>query len=108
VDKQKQFISGLTGNNPITMPKEELSLQDIATCVTEYIVVARILKNMRNKKIHLELAEALYFLIRNHKREPLLAGNFQCLFQSLFPPCQGLVLGLKTNKIISLPLREQY
>jgi len=67
VDKQNQFISGLTGNNPINMPKKELSLQDIAASVTECILVAWILKNIHDKKIHLKSAEALYFLIRNHK-----------------------------------------
>jgi len=67
VDEQNQFISGLTVNNLITMPKKELSLQDIATSVTEYILVAWILKNMHDKKIHLESAVALYFLVRNHK-----------------------------------------
>jgi len=71
VDEQNQFISGLTGNNPITMPKKEFSLQDIVTSVTECILVAWIPKNMRDTKIHLEPAEALYFLVRNHKRESL-------------------------------------
>jgi len=50
VDEQNQFLSGLTVNNPITMPKKELSLQDVATSLTEYILVAWILKNMCDKK----------------------------------------------------------
>jgi len=51
MDEQNQFISGFTGNNPITMPKKEFSLQDIVTSVTECIIVAWILKNMRDTKI---------------------------------------------------------
>jgi len=61
--------TGLTGNNLITMPKNELSLQDIATSLTECILVAWILNNMLNKKIHLESAE------ESQAREPLLAGK---------------------------------
>jgi len=63
VDEQNQFISDLTGNNMITMPKKELLLQDITTPVTKYILVAWILKNMHNKKIHLESTQRLFIFL---------------------------------------------
>jgi len=77
VDKQSQLIiSGLTGNNPITMPKKEFSLQDIVTSVTKCMLVAWILKNMCNTKIHHESGEALFSCQESATREPLLAGNY--------------------------------
>jgi len=81
VDEQNQFISGLTGNNLIyTMPREEFSLQDIVTSVTECILVAWILKNMRNKKVHLK---SLFSHQESQMREPLLAGYmYKCAILS--------------------------
>jgi len=50
--------------------KKKLSLQDIVTSVTECIRVVWILKNMRDTKIPPRTGRAaLYFLVRNHKRE---------------------------------------
>jgi len=68
VDKQNQFISGLTGNNPITTPKKVLS-------VTKYILGVWLLKNIGDKKIRGGRG-SLFSRQELQTREPLLAGKY--------------------------------